>query len=80
MATDTEVNITVRQSELTCTDLSAEIADITIPISKLFEPKQNIDAMAKDLTKQAPVPHEEFTAEKVIKVWQQFELKYLDQK
>jgi hypothetical protein len=80
VAKEAGVSVITSKWELTFADPSAEIFDLTMPVAKLFNPKENIEAMAKDLTKQAPIPLSDFTVEEVIQMWKQFESKYLGKK
>ncbi len=80
VAQDAGVSAIVSKWELTFVDPSAEIVDLTMVIANLYNPKENIEKMATELAKQAPIPLEEFTVEEVIEMWKQFESKYLGKK
>ncbi|HBY54950.1 MAG TPA: hypothetical protein DEH15_21300, partial [Marinilabiliales bacterium] len=70
----------VSKWELTFTDTNVELIDLTMPVSKLFNPSGDFEKMVPDMQNQAPIPLEEFTVEEVIQMWKQFETKYLGKK
>ncbi|TRZ76096.1 MAG: hypothetical protein D4R97_01330 [Bacteroidetes bacterium] len=49
--------------ELNFSDPSIEIVDLTSKIAQLFQPKENIDQMSKDISAQQPIPIDEFGIE-----------------
>ena len=49
--------------ELTFGDPSVETVDLTSKVAGLFGPKDNIDKMAAEISKQAPVPIDDFSIE-----------------
>lgn len=57
------VSIIVSKYELNYSDPSFETVDLTSKVAALFQPKENIDKMAAEMTRQAPVPIEEMTIE-----------------
>ncbi len=77
VAKEAGVNIILSKWELTFADPSAEEVDLTMPIAKLFNPKENIEKMAAEIQKNQPLPIEDVTVEEVIQMWKGFESKYL---
>jgi hypothetical protein len=75
VAKDAGVSSIVSKWELSYNDPSVEIVDLTMPISRLFNPKGDFENMAKEITVQNPVPIEELTIEEVVQMWKQFESK-----
>ena len=57
------VSIIVSKFELNYNDPSFEIVDLTKQVAALFQPKENIDKMAGEITAHSPVPIEEFGIE-----------------
>jgi hypothetical protein len=49
--------------ELNFSDPSIEIVDLTSQVAQLFQPKENIDQMSKDISAQQPIPIDEFEIE-----------------
>ena len=80
VAKDAGVCAIVSKWELPFADPSAEIVDLTMTIAKLYNPKENIDEMSKEISNQTPVPLDEFTVEEVIGMWKQFESQSLGKK
>ena len=80
VAKDAGVFAIVSKWELTFADTNVELIDLTMPVSKLFNPSGDFEKMVPDMQNQAPIPLEEFTVEEVIQMWKQFETKYLGKK
>lgn len=80
VAKDAGVFALVSKWELTYADPNVELIDLTMPVSKLFNPSADFDKMVPDMQNQAPIPLEEFTVEEVVQMWKQFETKYLRKK
>ena len=57
------VSIIVSKWEINYSDPSFEIVDLTKQVAALFQPKENIDKMAADISGQPPVPIEEMGIE-----------------
>jgi len=70
----------VSKWELTYSDPDVELVDLTMPVSKLFNPSSDFDRMVPEMQKQAPILLEDFTVEEVVQAWKQFEVKYLGKK
>jgi hypothetical protein len=73
VAKDAGVIAIVSKWEIPCNDPSVEIIDLTMPISKLFNPQGDFENMAKEIAAQDPIAIEEFTVEEVVQMWKQFE-------
>jgi hypothetical protein len=80
VAKDAGVFAIVSKWELTFVDPNVEVIDLTMPVSKLFNPSGDFDQMVPQMQAQAPIPLEEFTVEEVVQMWKQFEEKYLGKK
>jgi hypothetical protein len=80
VAKDAGVFAIVSKWELTFVDPNVEVIDLTMPVSKLFNPSGDFDQMVPQMQAQAPIPLEEFTVEEVVQMWKQFEEKYLVKK
>lgn len=80
VAKDAGVFAIVSKWELTFVDPNVEVKDLTMPVSKLFNPSGDFDQMVPQMQAQAPIPLEEFTVEEVVQMWKQFEEKYLVKK
>ncbi|MFZ4562580.1 MAG: hypothetical protein ACOYNU_04295 [Bacteroidales bacterium] len=59
----TGVSVILSKWELNYNDPSFEIIDLTSQVAALFQPKENIDKMAADISAQAPVPLDELGIE-----------------
>lgn len=57
------VSIILSKWELNFSDPSIEIVDLTSQVAQLFQPKENIDQMSKDISAQQPIPIDEFGIE-----------------
>ena len=57
------VNIIISKWELNFSDPSIEIVDLTSQVAQLFQPKENIDQMSKDISAQQPIQIDEFGIE-----------------
>lgn len=57
------VSVLVSKFELTYSDPSVEIVDLTNKVIQLFKPTENIDQMVGEITKTEPVPLEDLTIE-----------------
>ncbi|MCX6287572.1 MAG: hypothetical protein NTY96_10700 [Bacteroidetes bacterium] len=57
------VSVIVSKWELNYSDPSFEVIDLTNQVAALFQPKENIDKMASEIAKQAPVPIDEMGIE-----------------
>jgi len=80
LAKETGTIAIVSKWELTYLDPTIEIVDLTLPVSKLFNPTADFDRMVPEFEKQAPIPLQDFTIEEVVEAWKQFETKYLGKK
>lgn len=80
VAKDAGVFAIVSIWELTFVDPNVEVIDLTMPVSKLFNPSGDFDQLVPQMQAQAPIPLEEFTVEEVVQMWKQFEEKYLGKK
>jgi hypothetical protein len=80
LAKDACVFAIVSKWELTYADPTVELIDLTMPVSKLFNPSADFDKMVPDMQNQTPIPLEEFTVEEVVQMWEQFKTKYLGKK
>ena len=56
LAKSAGVSIILSKWELTWSDPGVEIVDLTSQVAALFNPKDNIDKMAGEMTKQDPIP------------------------
>jgi hypothetical protein len=57
------VSVIVSKYELNYSDPSIQVVDLTKQVAALFQPTENIDKMAAEISKQSPVPIEELTIE-----------------
>lgn len=57
------VSVILSKWELNFSDPSIEIVDLTSQVAQLFQPKENIDQMSKDISAQQPIPIDEFGIE-----------------
>jgi hypothetical protein len=57
------VSIILSKWELNFSDPSVEIVDLTSQVAQLFEPKENIDKMSKDISAQQPIAIDELGIE-----------------
>ena len=57
------VSVILSKWELNFSDPSIEIVDLTSQVVQLFQPKENIDQMSKDISAQQPIPIDEFGIE-----------------
>jgi hypothetical protein len=57
------VSVILSKWELNFSDQAVEITDLTDQVSKLFNPKENIDNMSGEIRKQEPIPLEELMVE-----------------
>jgi hypothetical protein len=80
VAKDSGVSAIVSKWELEFVDPSAEIVDLTQTIARLYNPKEDIAEMSKEIAGQAPVSLEELTVEEVVGMWKQFESQSLGKK
>ena len=80
VAKDAGVFAIVSKWELTFVDPNVEVIDLTMPVSKLFNPSGDFDQLVPQMQAQAPIPLEEYTVEEVVQMWKQFEEKYLGKK
>ena len=76
LAKEAGVSMVVSKWELTYADPSAEIIDLTMKVASLFEPKQDIEAMAGEFRKTEPIPLYDLTVEEVIEMWDQYKVRY----
>ena len=63
LARTTGANIIVSKWELNYRDPSVEIIDLTSQVEALFQPKENIDKMAAEISAQPPIPLDELGIE-----------------
>jgi hypothetical protein len=63
LAKKSGVSIIVSKWELNFNDPSFEVVDLTSQVAALFQPKENIDKMAEEISKATPVPMEEMGIE-----------------
>lgn len=63
VAKTTGVSIIMSKFELSYADPKLQTIDITGEIVKLFNPKENIDEMSREIAKNDPVPLEDLTIE-----------------
>jgi hypothetical protein len=80
VAKDADVFAIVNKWELTFIAPNIKLVDLTMPVSKLFNPSGDFDKMVPGMQNQAPIPIEEFTVEEVVQMWKQYEAKYLGKK
>ncbi len=71
------VEAIVSKWELTYSDPSIEIVDLTMALAKLYNPTGDFENMAAEVGKQDPIPLEEFTIEEVVQMWKMFESRYM---
>jgi hypothetical protein len=57
------VSVILSKWEVTFSDPSVEIVDLTSQVAQLFQPKENIDPMSKDISAQQPIPIDEMGIE-----------------
>ncbi len=57
------VSVILSKWEVTFSDPSVEIVDLTAKVAQLFNPGENIDNMAAEISKQEPIPIREFSIE-----------------
>jgi len=57
------VSVIVSKYELNYSDPSIQVVDLTKQVAALFQPTENIDKMAAEITKQSPIPIEELSIE-----------------
>ena len=57
------VSVILSKWELNFSDPSIEIVDLTSQVAQIFQPKENIDQMSKDISAQQPIPIDEFGIE-----------------
>ncbi|MEI6681388.1 MAG: hypothetical protein WCO44_02110 [Bacteroidota bacterium] len=57
------VSVILSKWEVTFSDPSVEIVDLTAKVAQLFNPGENIDKMAAEISKQEPIPLREFSIE-----------------
>lgn len=63
LAKTTGVSVILSKWELPFSDPSFELIDLTKQVSMLFNPKENIDKLAKEISGSQPVPLDEFSIE-----------------
>jgi len=63
LAKSAGVSVIISKWELSYSDPSIEVVDLTSQVAQLFQPKENIDKMAEEISKQAPAPIEELGIE-----------------
>ena len=63
LAKKSGVSFIVSKWELNYYDPSFEVIDLTSQVAALFQPKENIDKMAAEITAQPPIPIQEFGIE-----------------
>ena len=63
LAKTSGVTVILSKWELNYSDPSVEIVDLTTQVAQLFQPKENIDKMSKDISIQKPFPLDEFGIE-----------------
>jgi hypothetical protein len=63
LAKSAGVSVILSKWELNFSDPSMEIVDLTAQVALLFQPKENIDLMSKDISAQPPVPLDEMEVE-----------------
>ncbi len=63
LAKNEGVSVILSKWELNFSDPSIEIVDLTSQVAQLFQPKENIDQMSKDISAQQPIPIDEFGIE-----------------
>jgi hypothetical protein len=63
LAKTSGVTVILSKWEVNYIDPSAEIVDLTSRVAQLFQPKENIDQMSKDISAQQPIPLDEFGIE-----------------
>ncbi|MCX6246465.1 MAG: hypothetical protein NTW10_01920 [Bacteroidetes bacterium] len=63
LAKTTGVSVILSKWEVTFSDPSIEIVDLTSQVAQLFQPKENIDQMSKDISAQPPIPIDEMGIE-----------------
>ena len=63
LAKSAGVSIILSKWELTYSDPGVEIVDLTSQVAALFNPKDNIDKMAGEMTKQDPIPIDQLDIE-----------------
>ena len=63
LAKSAGVSVIVSKWEVTFSDPSVVIVDLTNQVAQLFQPKENIDKMAADISKEQPVPLDELGIE-----------------
>jgi hypothetical protein len=63
LAKTTDVSMILSKWELNYCDPSFEVVDLTNQVAALFQPKENIDKMAAEISKQQPIPIDEFGIE-----------------
>jgi hypothetical protein len=69
------VSTIVSKWELTYSEPSIEVTDLTAEICSLFNPVNLDQQTMKEISNQAPIPLEDFTVEEVIEMWKSFETK-----
>ncbi|MEI6885412.1 MAG: hypothetical protein WCO02_13055 [Bacteroidota bacterium] len=63
LAKKSGVSFIVSKWELNYYDPSFEVIDLTSQVAALFQPKENIDKMAAEITAQQPIPIQDFGIE-----------------
>jgi hypothetical protein len=63
LAKTTGVSVILSKWELTFSNPSIEVIDLTKQVAALFQPKEDIDKMAIEISRQEPVPLNEFSIE-----------------
>jgi hypothetical protein len=63
LAKSTGVNMILSKWELPFRDPSVEIIDLTYQVAALFKPKERIEKMAGEISRQGPLPLNEFDIE-----------------
>jgi hypothetical protein len=63
LANTAGVSVIVSKWELNFSDPSIEVVDLTSQVAALFQPQENIDQMAGEISKESPVPIDELGIE-----------------
>jgi hypothetical protein len=70
------VSMIVSKWDLNYSDPSITIIDLTDQVAALFDPEGKGAETAKEITKQAPMPADEYGLGEAIEMWEQFRTKY----
>lgn len=71
------VDVLVSKWELTWSDPTATIVDLTDSVAQLFTPMNKLDKTYHEIKKMNKLENDEFTVDELIEMWTQFEQKYL---